>query len=210
MEKYHKIQTVYKRDPETKFKTLTQDYAKPEFDYIAENMWTFTEKVDGMNIRIWRDNGELVVRGKTDRAEIRQVLLDGIHALIPDPSIIEDGFTLYGEGYGGKIQGGGKYRIDQSFVLFDVYHKERWCSREDVEGWADEHNIPVVPIVGHGDLCALVDRVKAGPCSKWGDFTAEGLVARPAVEMFNRFGERVITKLKCRDFPSPACETAGE
>jgi len=41
---------------------------------------------------------------------------------------------------------------------------------------------------------------RAGLVSKWGDFEAEGIVARPAVELKTRAGERIITKLKTRDF----------
>lgn len=37
--------------------------------------------------------------------------------------------------------------------------------------------------------------------STWGDFQAEGIVARPSVELKNRAGERIITKIKCKDFP---------
>ncbi|MBU1082564.1 MAG: hypothetical protein KKB59_18905, partial [Spirochaetes bacterium] len=48
MQKYHKIQTVFKRDPETKFKTLLiGDFALPEFEYLKNNLWVYTEKVDG-------------------------------------------------------------------------------------------------------------------------------------------------------------------
>jgi hypothetical protein len=34
------------------------------------------------------------------------------------------------------------------------------------------------------------------------DFQAEGIIARPSVELFSRGGHRIITKIKCRDFPS--------
>jgi len=34
-----------------------------------------------------------------------------------------------------------------------------------------------------------------------GDFEAEGIVARPAVELKNRTCSRIITKIKCKDFP---------
>ena len=67
MKEYHKIQTVYLRDPETKYKTLlVGQYAKPEFAYLANNEWVFTEKVDGTNIRIGLVDGEYRVGGKTD------------------------------------------------------------------------------------------------------------------------------------------------
>jgi len=53
MQQYHKIQTVYLRDPETRYKALLDgQLAKPEFDYLQHNQWEFTEKVDGTNIRV--------------------------------------------------------------------------------------------------------------------------------------------------------------
>ena len=36
--------------------------------------------------------------------------------------------------------------------------------------------------------------------SMWGNFQAEGLVVRPLVELRSRTGERVIAKIKCKDF----------
>jgi hypothetical protein len=42
--------------------------------------------------------------------------------------------------------------------------------------------------------------VGCGVKSWWGDFDAEGIVARPQVELFTRAGHRIITKLKCKDF----------
>jgi len=50
MNKYHKISTVFKRDPENNFKTLLfGEFATPELEYLQDNMWVFTEKVDGTN-----------------------------------------------------------------------------------------------------------------------------------------------------------------
>ncbi len=44
MNEYHKIQTVFKRNPENKFKTLLiGDYSMPEFEYLKDNIWSFTE-----------------------------------------------------------------------------------------------------------------------------------------------------------------------
>ena len=56
MEKYHKIQTVYLRDPDNRYRTLLDGkFAKPEFGYLADCEWVFTEKIDGTNIRVdWR------------------------------------------------------------------------------------------------------------------------------------------------------------
>ena len=41
---------------------------------------------------------------------------------------------------------------------------------------------------------------KKGFKSQWGDFKAEGIVARPNTELVGRDGKRIITKIKQKDF----------
>lgn len=207
MNEYHKIQTVFLRDPETKYKTLLEgQYAKPEFEYLKDCEWGFTEKVDGTNIRVIWDCLTIFFRGKTDRAQIPPFLLSQLEkTFIPLIGKISEIFDcpicLYGEGYGAKIQkGGGNYRPDQGFVLFDVKIGDWWLKREDVEDVAGKLGIEVAPLVGGGTLADMVEMVRDGFISSWGDFEAEGIVARPQVELKARNGERVITKLKTRDF----------
>lgn len=202
MTEYHKIQTVWLRDPETNHKTLLQgEWAKPEFGYLADSTWTFTEKVDGTNIRLIRTRSE--VRGKTDAAQIHPGLLAACQAVVGSDAFqaLPEGMVLYGEGYGAKIQkGGGNYRSDQGFVLFDVWCG-MWLERSSVEEIAGQIGVLVVPIIGTGTLYKMIDAVANGEMrSRWGDFRAEGIVARPEVEMLNRKGERIITKIKCKDF----------
>jgi hypothetical protein len=58
-----------------------------------------------------------------------------------------------------------------------------------------------------GDSWTLHDAVRmasAGFKSTWADFTAEGIVARPAVELQTRSGQRIIAKIKHRDFAHQA------
>ena len=53
MYEYHKIVTVWERDPETNHKYLkTGVWAEPEFEYLKDCVWLWTEKVNGTNIRI--------------------------------------------------------------------------------------------------------------------------------------------------------------
>lgn len=208
MNTYHKIHTVYKRDPETKFKTLLEgEFSLPEFEYLANNQWVWTEKVDGTNIRIIVDEGKVVFRGKTDRAMMPTPLGERLEERFsPQFGALQEMFhggraCLYGEGYGAKIQkGGGNYREDQDFVLFDVAVDGWWLRREDVNGIAKTLGIDVVPIAGQGTLLELVASAREGIPSAWGDFQAEGYVARPATELQARNGTRLITKIKCRDF----------
>lgn len=206
MNEYHKIQTVFKRDPATKYKTLLMgEYALPEFQYLQSNRWIWTEKVDGANIRIMYEDGKIAFGGRTAQAQILASLVNALQELVGVKVLSEvfpDGAVcLYGEGYGAKIQkGGGNYRPDQSFVLFDVKVGDIWLKREDVEDVAVKLNLDVVPIIGEGTLDQMVSFVRNGFNSHWGDFKAEGVVARPKVELQTRMGQRIITKLKCKDF----------
>ena len=210
-EQYHKIETVFKRDPATKFRTLLMgQYATPEFAYLADNEWEFTEKVDGTNIRVSVDKGRMVIQGRTDNASIPTFLLTSIvfTEIITAERILSlfDGplgdFCLYGEGYGAKIQKGGcNYKSDGvSFVLFDVKVDGWWLKREDVEGIAAKLGIATVPFIGEGNLTSMVHLAENGFNSCWGDFAAEGIVARPKIELKARSGKRIITKIKTRDF----------
>jgi len=215
MKEYHKIQTVYKRDPDNKMKTLIDgDFSLPEFEYLQNNEWVFTEKVDGTNIRVIWDGDNITFGGKTDNAQIPNQLVNKLNELFLslkdefkdifkiDPiSGVLSNICLYGEGYGAKIQkGGGNYRQDQSFVLFDVKIDDWWLMRKDVEDIASKLSIDVVPIIGKGTLIDMVYTAKKGFKSQWGDFLAEGIVARPLIELKQRNGRRLITKIKHKDF----------
>lgn len=206
MSEYHKIQSIFKRDPDNKFKTFLEgDYSLPEFEYLSDNDWVFTEKIDGTNIRIIYDGVSVVeFGGRTDRAQIPATLFtvlnntfesDALHDVFDHPVI------LYGEGFGAKIQkGGGNYRNDQGFVLFDIKIGDYWLKRGDCEEIAFKLNIPIVPIITTGSLSKAVELCRAGFNSNWGEFEAEGVVAKPSVELKTRSGDRIVTKVKCRDF----------
>lgn len=207
MKEYHKIQTVYKRDPDNKFKTLLDgQFALPEFGYLSGNRWVFTEKIDGTNIRVMFDSGVVRFGGKTDNAQIPAFLIeklqdhftvDKMTAAFPD-----GGACLYGEGYGARIQkGGGNYIPDGvDFILFDVRVGEWWLQRGSVEDVAAKLGIGIVPIIGTGTLSDAVNLAREGFPSRIGSQTAEGLVMRPEVELMTRSGHRVITKIKHKDF----------
>jgi hypothetical protein len=207
MKEYHKIQTVFLRDLTTKFKTLLEgEFAMPEFKYLANNEWVFTEKVDGTNIRVMFDSTQITFGGKTDSAQIPALLVTRLQEMfLPQIGTFKEkfpnGVCLYGEGYGEKIQkGGGNYKDYQDFVLFDVKIGDWWLERSAVEEIANALSLDVVPIIGTGTLYDMLEKTRWGFSSTWGDFNAEGIVARPICELKSRNGERIITKLKHRDF----------
>lgn len=205
MDEYHKIQTVYTRDPATKHRTLLEgEWALPEFRYLADNPWLWAEKVDGTNIRVRWDGASVTLGGRTDNAQIPTFLVQRLMERFPAERFMAaelPPLTLYGEGYGPKIQkGGGNYRDDVDFVLFDV-RCGLWLEGDNVADIGRKLDTPVVPTIGAGTLAQMVESVRKGFCSTWGDFPAEGIVARPATELCTRQGKRIITKVKAKDFP---------
>ena len=76
-------------------------------------------------------------------------------------------------------------------------------SRDDVYDVADKLGIRHVPSLGSMNLSHVRDLVRDGFASELSTDgpAAEGIVARPSVELLDRRGKRIITKLKHKDFP---------
>jgi hypothetical protein len=220
MKEYHKIQSVYKRfqtehkdkpnySKEKRGKFVFGEYTCKEFEYLKNNIWVGTEKIDGTNIRVdWITSpleDTIEFGGRTDNAQIPTFLYKKLQELFPVEKFKElypeTSMTLYGEGFGAKIQKGSNYIPDGvGFILFDVLIKNYWLKRAGIEGIAQSLNIPVVPIVFEATLKDAEQMCEKGFNSIYGNFKAEGLVLKPKTDLFSRNGNRIITKLKYKDF----------
>ena len=215
--KYPKIETIYKRND--KFKVVATELRCSEFALI--NSWLITEKVDGTNIRvILFPDGQIEYRGRTDNAQMHPLLLSYLGTTFTPEKLqtqfepYEGGWPfviLYGEGYGPKIQRGGKYRDDISFRLFDIRVDEWWLNWDSVQDVASSLEISTVPVLGkladflptcHGELLDLLSdgSIVADQDGKGTGVLAEGIVARTDPLLFDRRGNRVMWKLKFKDF----------
>lgn len=208
MREYHKIETVFNRSTDGDKRLIWGDYRNETVEYLTNNIWQFTEKIDGTNIRIHWDGHNVEIGGRTDRAQIPKHLMDYLSATFLTPEVEElfeqtygeKDIMLFGEGYGAKIQNGGDYRSDVSFILFDVLIGDNWQSREWVETTAKMFGIDVVPIVLEGTIDDGIDYVMQHNNSTIGKAVMEGVVGRPKVEMKDRLGNRIIVKIKWKDF----------
>jgi hypothetical protein len=208
MIEYNKIETLWKRDMDGSKKLLEGQFRNPTVEFLKDNIWQFTEKVDGTNIRVYWDGHKVSFGGRTDNSQIPASLINYLNATFgtnETEQIFEEKFgetpvILFGEGYGPKIQKGGSYRKDVSFILFDVYISGNYQSRESVEDIAKSFGIDIVPIIFEGTIQEGIDFVKTHPDSTMGTTKMEGLVGRPKVEMRDRCGKRVIVKIKWEDF----------
>ena len=113
------------------------------------------------------------------------------------------GVILFGEGYGSNTTATKGYSDDFHFALFDVYipEKDLWMQRHSIEDIAEYFNIKPVPIIMTGKIQEAVDFVMTKPKSTLSENALmEGLVGRPAIEILDRQGRRVLIKIKAKYF----------
>ena len=208
MKRYEKIEAVFCRDTNGTKRLILNNYRNPTVAYLKDNIWLFTEKVDGTNICVHWDGHKVEFGGRTDKTQIPGPLLSRLNEMFMTTEAEElfeqtwgdKEVILFGEGYGPKIQNGGEYRSDVSFILFDVLVGDNYQEREWVEKTAQMFNIDVVPIVLTGTIQDGIDYVMKHPRSTMGTAMMEGIVGRPIIELRDRRGERVIVKIKWEDF----------
>ena len=204
---YPKIDSLFLRDLDNNNRSfLVGKWAREEFEYLKNLPWSWTEKIDGMNIRVIWDGRQVHFRGRNDGTQIHTRLGDHLRAKFLTSKLAEvfsEPATLYGEGYGDRIQKlGAQYLPSQEFILFDVFCKN-WLPREAVTEIAEKLDLPVVPVVGVGPLTMAIDFAAAGFFSQVAvppKPLAEGIVMRPPIELQDRHGARIITKAKFKDF----------
>lgn len=209
MNEYHKIKNIYERDHNTK-KLIEGKFTDETIEFLKDNIWQFTEKVDGTNIRIIWDGHKVLFAGRTDKAQMPAELSNLLFEWFggeENEQLFEQKFgstpvIFYGEGYGKGIQNGEFYYDKQDFILFDVKINDNWQPRESVEDIANYFQINVVPIVLEGTLNDAVEYIKKKPFSKIAQevYVMEGVVGRPKIELNDRCSNRVIVKIKVNDF----------
>ena len=216
--KYPKINSLWKR-VDGKGALIEGDYAIPEFSNIKR--WQVQEKIDGTNIRVQYslevnrefDVYDISFWGRTDDAMIPKKL-DLYLRRYFTPELMKEVFpikedcrkleiTLFGEGYGPGIQkGGGSYRTDQAFILFDVHCNGWWMAQDSVKDIATKLGIPYAPMIGIMTEEEIVAYVKSKPLSTCSATPQqiEGIVARPEQLLLLRNGDPLLMKLKCKEF----------
>lgn len=171
---------------------------------------------------------EVAYKGKTDNAQIPSHLLKHLEETYPAAKVLEalglpenideewllskgykhlediPMYTIYGEGYGVKIQKGGNYIKDGvGFIVFDVKVGDMYLLRDSMEDIAGKLGAPVVPYMGQFTIDEAIEFVKTGfksTIAENKDYDAEGLVLKCPDGLRTRRGERIIFKVKTCDF----------
>lgn len=217
MLKFPKIETLFERGDDHKLiEPLV--FKNPAHEIISR--WVVTEKLDGMNMRVGLKYGDekIQIAGRSDNAQIHPELTDWIQtnitvdkftALFNDDTEPGTEMVLFGEGFGAGIQKGAYYSAEKRFRLFDVAiccPDTHWLDNKTVFDFSVRLGIRFVPTLSmRGDMDYIVKLVRGGFNTIATDtdmepHTAEGIVARPIVPLFDARGSRIIIKLKTKDF----------
>lgn len=206
--KYPKIQTLWKREKigNKTGRIIEGDFSKDEFEEIKE--WEVTKKIDGVNIRINFNNNIITFDGRNDNAQIPATLYKKLQEIF----ILEEmqdvfgkdaqDVTLYGEGYGPNIEGGGTYGNTHGFILFDVKIGEWWLLPNNVNNIAVKLLLNTVPYIGLMNINQIVEYVQSMPnsCIPCSRKQMEGVVCRTRTGLMFRNGDPLMWKLKCKDY----------
>ena len=76
MIEYNKIETLWERDMEGSKKLMEGKFRNPTVEFLKDNVWQFTEKIDGTNIRIHWDGHRVNYGGRTEAASIPAHLMN--------------------------------------------------------------------------------------------------------------------------------------
>ena len=200
---YQKINTIFMRDAKNVIMPY-EPFTEPEFEYLRGLKWRGEEKVDGTNIRIEVTKSsiyspgnesivgvgfEVVIKGKTDNAQIPKNLLKHMEEKYPKEKVlaalglkefipveewetdhnwleydqIPNIYTIYGEGYGEGIQSGGWYiKGGNEFIVFDVKVNDIYLKTEARDEIATKLGAPIVPLMGYFTLDEAIDFVRKG------------------------------------------------
>lgn len=166
--------------------------------------------------------------GKTDNAQVPPHLLKHLEETYPKEKVLEalglpeyisgewmdergyehlediPMYTIYGEGYGVKIQKGGNYiKNGVGFIVFDVKVGNLYLLRPNMEEIALKLGAPIVPYMGQFTVDEAIEFVKKGfksTIAENKDYDAEGLVLKAPNGLMTRRGERIVFKIKTCDF----------
>lgn len=191
---YHKIPSPFKRDKVTR--KLTREFISTEIENLSSNAWVFTDKVDWMNVRIYWDWYNLEFKWRTDNAELPKNLLAVLDNLFME-ELFEQKFwetpvILYWEWFWGKIQNG-KYNTKEDFILFDVKIWNTFLERENLEDISKSLNIKLVPVELEWTIQEAINYL-------WAKNLVEWLVWIPKWWYLDKKGNRIIVKIKNKDF----------
>lgn len=129
--------------------------------------------------------------------------------LLKDGDMSDGIVTVYGELYGGNIQGGMAYPLEQDFAGFDITVDGTPIDKRKAFSLMNEYEIPTVPVLGYAKSLSdalewnesfITKKLRDGFDTENPQAEAEGVVIEPVTPHYLPSGERVYLKKKTKRF----------
>lgn len=204
MKEYQKIETLFEFNNKTK-KFINNKFRNPIVHYLKDVPWFCTEKVDGMNIRVFWDGHTLAYGGRTDNAVLPKEVVELLNLYFLDQEAwFEQNFgnkevLFFMEAYGGKIQGG-IYPGFEQLIGFDIMIDNIYLDKDNAYSLFEQFGLRTVPFIGVMSLEDAIENVKNNPNSfLCEEVKMEGFVCTPLLRLNDHKGDRIIVKIKVKD-----------
>ena len=164
------------------------------------------EKIHGTSAHVgWKDGKVFYFSGGASHGIFAELFDE--NELVAKFSNAGPAFILYGEAYGGKMQGmSGTYGKELKFIVFDVRIGEYWLSVEKAHAFAGAMGFEFVDYVKIPTTLEAIDFERDKPSAQavrngtTEPKPREGIVLRPPFEVIVNNGDRIISKHKREDF----------
>jgi len=190
------------------YKHIDNLYKNPEILMFKECY--VMEKVHGTSAHIIFSGGKLsFFSGGSDHKNFVG-LFDEKHlfskfAVLVGQDELSD-ITIYGEAYGGKMQGmRDTYGDELRFIAFEVKWGNTWLSVPDAEEIVGGLDLEFMPYTHISTTLEAIDAERDRPSEVaqrrgCGEKKREGIVLRPLIELRKNNGERIVAKHKNEEF----------
>lgn len=186
---------------------LDEVYCHPLVALLAQTEWNVRRKLNGQNIRIYWDGNQALWNGKTDDFSCDTDFTNYMNNTFIE-ELFEEHFGrdkqvyIFAEKMGPKTQGNELQLDEEQVIIYDVCINGYWLDRHAVECVAEYFKVKTCyDYMGPNllnrtwMLTDIIRMVATGKIKDW-----EGIVATPKVECQDREGQRVIVKVKNKDY----------
>lgn len=190
------------------YKKIPNLYQEPEVIFLFKEAY-YMEKIHGTSAHFkWKDGKLTFFSGGASHANFLNVFnIDALTKSLTDEFGVHVDVTVYGEAYGGKMQGmSNTYGKELKFVAFEVNIDDNWLNVPNAHDVATKLGIEFVDYVkGPTELeFANEQRDRPSVQAVRNGITEpkkrEGVVIRPLVELTKNNGERMMAKHKHDDY----------
>lgn len=227
---YPKITSPFVRDKETGICNIAE-FADTQLEMLNGIKWIYTEKIDGTSTAVYWNGDTFEFYGHTTKSQMQKNVLEYLQSIFYKDSPMENLFEelfedkcvfIMGEAYGDNIGQGKNYSDAVRFSVFDIYvlpagtdasnglpSGGAWLEWDSVKEICEKLGLERVPEVNWSSSTSLItattkccfNSIVAKENGK-PPYLAEGVIARPATNIYKHNGNLIRTKIKVKDYKS--------